>query len=328
MFTIYFALVLVPLYVLYRGLQTPGRSSHFSRFVTLASVTITMLIGIPIVVSVFRSIFSFSTLPIGVPGFTEVPVGGQFDSYSIYSNIFRDFGTILLAAEVGLLVITGLAFVAIVAVHAIKAKESKEEYSLLENIKANIKLVFRKSFANATVQTLILASVAFLCVLLQTSSFLNSENTFSVSRGVDWGRLGAIVLLVYTTLALLIYIYTITNAFTFWFPSKRGSDILDRMDSAFITSLIFYGFLSTIVSYYALRAYPFIPQQIGGGKPIQVQIETKSIDLSDNLDSLYLVDSASNSLILMGLYNDDLRVFSVPSEEILLLEFIQEITEQ
>lgn len=116
----------------------------------------------------------------------------------------------------------------------------------------------------------------------------------SLSEGLD-KFLGAIFVL-----------YAIAAAYLVWFTLMPHMAVATGNDSTIKVARSFYlvaAIIGVVMPLYSLGVYPNIPQQIGGGRVLPVDVTASGNEVTDLLADasieIYLIDRTSNSAILL-----------------------------
>ncbi len=136
-------------------------------------------------------------------------------------------------------------------------------------------------------------------------NFLSTNNIYGVSKtsglfAGGWGRyLGGIS---------LVYILITTYVMAIIMPNKTRKDDFDLLSSNPLTpisSKIYIVALAIIIimPLYAYGIYPILPQQVGGGQVVRVEISTSDGDIKPLIikrsTEIYMVDKANNNMLFL-----------------------------
>lgn len=188
---------------------------------------------------------------------------------------------------------------------------------------------YKKIFGYLLTAFLVLYSVFLLSSvmkLLRTGEITSNITTESYFQ-TGWSRFFIAIVIVYTFIAILLLIMSSTTRQPASKESgnnekETGNNIVSRYFSWF---LVFIPTVVTIISVYAFGVYPYLPQQIGGGRLIPIEVSSISDDINATFiiqtNDVYLIDRApSNSLFLVvDQKTDKYKIVEVPND---LIEFI------
>lgn len=267
----------------------------------------------------------------GSTGITPMGVS-QVSSFSwsewIYNNreelmetVFVFFISILLLITVGL--------VALVLYDNRKLfKRPSKKYILFCILKPKNLIFFVLTCVNIiSLSVLIGFLVGFVVFLLE-----NHPNTILFSQRVqENSTLAWLFVMSIYDFTLLLLLFTYLTARTLKWRGLLGSKLDDKSENdtkrnsmiQFIEDFSVYTPLVLLfIAYYVYFVYPSIPQQVGGGKEVKVEVVTSNEKLEEIfLDpeiELYLVDRTTDSVILMVINQkeESRAVMDVPKSEV------------
>lgn len=173
-------------------------------------------------------------------------------------------------------------------------------------------------------------------VLLSTVVFgmqyLSGSNSRFIVSGQNvvkyqWTNFIVAAFMLYFLLALVLLIFFLIYKYF----QHRIDKMLDKRKDGPIEKygiwLYFFFFVAILASIYTLTVYPYIPQQIGGGSLLSVEVITSSAKLAEQvsnpLHDVYLVDRTSSGAIFMVVdkQTEAKRVLEVANSQIEFLMY-------
>jgi hypothetical protein len=155
---------------------------------------------------------------------------------------------------------------------------------------------------------------------MQTNGFIKMK---SIINTYGWLRFTLSIFLLYLLAAVILILITKSRA-EFNVEEKeedptKSDTIVDKYGG-----YLYFGLpiLALIISNYAISIYPYLPQQVGGGNVVEVQIITSNDDINILLTGtntkVYLVDRVTNGSLFM-LFDTQLqeqRIIEISSSEL------------
>lgn len=152
----------------------------------------------------------------------------------------------------------------------------------------------------------LLGYLAFIYLSLLMSNLLtfiasNKVETRSESSALlgsgDWLRFLGAIILIYGLITVILTVFIIGPS-----SSERSGDEIPLRKTSLIIFIIALG-ITFIVPTYALGVYPNIPQQIGGGQIIRVEINISSDEVRETFSNsgieIYMIDRTSTSSLFL-----------------------------
>jgi len=137
---------------------------------------------------------------------------------------------------------------------------------------------------------------------------------------------------VYVNAVLLSGIFFVVNVAFLYIAYAQKVELMKPLFRATCV----YSLVAFLVLAYAVFAYRKVPQTIGGGRPVKVQLYLKSSELSSLLggstasdgqalasDPVYLYYRTSDSLLISKDQNSDQPLIQVPMDEVRAVVWLQ-----
>jgi hypothetical protein len=156
--------------------------------------------------------------------------------------------------------------------------------------------------------------------LLRTGE-ITSNITTKLYFQMGWSRFFIAIVIVYTFIAILLLIMSSTARQ----PTNEEGGDNEKESSKNIVSQYFswiyvlFPTVATIISVYAFGVYPYLPQQIGGGRLIPVEVSSISEDIKATFitqtNDVYLIDRAPSSslFLVVDQITDKYKIVEVPN---------------
>ena len=267
-----------------------------------------------ILVIALASISSFTSLPVGIPQITQPPSWGDWiDKEAVNSLVF----TAGYLSRVFIVVASILAviFVAVIVINP-KTGEGKKIVRrewFKEIIRWSVKSLITRNVL------LFIFALIFIGEIGGLIDFIGKSRTqTNISFSNAWWRFFAASVLIYTFItAFVILIIRLPRSEEQRIdPSRRP---IGKSASLLMAALI----VSWIVlPVYALGVYPLLPQQVGGGQVVPIEITSTDPDVNQMISTtsvnLYLVDRTSDSVILLAINkkSQDFTLVEVPKSQL------------
>lgn len=331
LFAFYLLVIGIPLIELSKMLR--DSSEVGKKLGALVRVSITTLAIISVFTLLMLGVFGFNTLPIGIPGYTD-PVSSLDGTRIIQIAIDSLDSLKSLVLLVGLIYGVGIfSFLLDEVIKSIQEKDVKKIQlgELIELVKETLNYIRNPRFYSPAI---LLIVVFFLMYFL--GYYSGGESTFVIERGLNWYRYLIITSLVFVVLAMLITLGSVIEIQNWWEKKGNGDSqnpspsIIGVINRNYTRIYWLTAFIALAISYYALRIYPFIPQQIGGGRIVEVRLNVKDDNTIngglESLQRLFLLDRTSKSFIIMGLGEEgELNIMEISDSEVLSIIYIQQI---
>jgi hypothetical protein len=154
---------------------------------------------------------------------------------------------------------------------------------------------------------------------------VTSNITTSSFFQVGWSRFFIGIVIVYAFIAVLLLLMSSTTRQS---KNKKGGDNEKESREGIVSKYfswiyVFIPTITTIISVYAFGVYPYLPQQIGGGRLIPVDViissDSTNSEFTVQTNKIYLIDRApSNSLFL---------IIDQPTDKYKIIEISNELVE-
>ena len=181
------------------------------------------------------------------------------------------------------------------------------------------KVKLQEVVSNSIVTFLVIYAVISLSSILQ---LLRSGEVTSkiIERIIFSSRLVEIfiaIVIVYAFIASLILMLSLSRNLTSKDNENKNEKVSkDIVSNNFMWIYVFAPLIATGVSVYAFGVYPYLPQQIGGGRLIPVSVTSSSEDLdvvfTAQTNETYLIDRAPNNSLFL--------IVDQPTEKYKILE--------
>lgn len=338
-FGVYIFFIGVLLFDLYNRMNKAG-----NRIRDIISAYLGVLVSAYLVVTVgswiLGGLFEFNSVPVGLPGLTEIATSAdwfqeQAEIDFMYSIKIVGIGYLLMFGIFGLIMISAILWGLLKDVW----HRNPRKINLKDDIKTS------KGVLKKLVSPPVLGSFGAFFLFLFVGRFVDyytgSQIRYVIERGLDWQRILYSILFVYIVISVYLLAMRMLGLIDFVTSEKtkseireankpRWKDITEKFEA--IVAPVFVLTLMTVIAitYFALRIYPLIPQQLGGGKIIQIEIEMNDNefmkDVLNDSGSLYLLDRGNKSVIIIYLGGgNELEVFEVAASEIKIIKFEQNV---
>ena len=150
----------------------------------------------------------------------------------------------------------------------------------------------------------------------------NGETNYkliAIPYQIAWFRYLIAIIIVYLLCAIFIsFIFMVRTESN---TNKSGNQVSKHSSLIFVAAI----FVMIIFPIYSKFVYPYLPQHIGGGKPVEISINYFTDELNNKLksiDKIYLIDKSNNSTILMLIdLNDDYHIFEIDNDQIISINY-------
>jgi len=163
-----------------------------------------------------------------------------------------------------------------------------------------------------------------------TSLDIEPTNNSSISQayiGLNWFLIGVLAIYLFTSIILFFIIYVGIKGKESATESGRS---IDANVQKILGSLYLFSLISVLViPLYALRIYPNLPQQIGGGMLVRVNVTTNidriNQELKKNLGNIYLLEKTNNSsfFLVIDSTSKNLKTVELSNNNIEQIEYIK-----
>ena len=261
---------------------------------------------------------SVNTLPVGLPKISQ-PI-----PWSDWLNVVPKRTFIVSATFLAIII-----FIVVLVIFIVILINPKDKNGDRKSRKQQVKEIFFDIKKNVfKILGGVLVLLVFMFVYFMSASllsFLATNNFNSASKSTDvlsggWGRyLGGISLVYILVTTYLLGIIIIPNKST-----KDEADLLSNNPMTPISSRIYFVAIAIIVimPLYANGIYPNLPQQVGGGQVVKVELkisddEIKSFVLNPE-NEIYLIDRTNNSTLFLLINNltEKYQVAEIPNSSI------------
>ncbi len=137
----------------------------------------------------------------------------------------------------------------------------------------------------------------------------------------QWGR--------YLYFAIAFYLWFALQIFLPFFARKQKQGSTQKTPSFiswyFLRGIYEFFLLTLMLITYSFGVYPFIPQQLGGGKPVEVNLKTENPMLFGVERKEFLLDRSSNGVLVLSVnpVTREFNIIEVPNLYILSIEFLR-----
>ena len=314
LFIIFFSAILYLLYGLRKIIVENEDKSWFDVLLKVANFSVPRIIIIYAIVPVI-AIFAGSANRISpiLPQSNSAISWDQWLSTEPLKNIQYTAVTILtlLIAVVSVFLIVGI----IILVFNPKNKDGSRK-SRKENLKilftAPVKALIdseKNIFLNLLTIIIVIyvvISLSSVFQLFQTSDITSSTSKESYLQ-VGWSRFFIAIVISYAFIASIVLMFSSLgnrNQVSKVDENKDKKESKDIIGDNFLMIYAIVPVIATIISVYAFGVYPYLPQQIGGGRLLPVVVNSSSADMdtifTNQTNKTYLIDRApKNSLFLI-----------------------------
>ncbi|MCC6255011.1 MAG: hypothetical protein IT276_08860 [Ignavibacteriaceae bacterium] len=163
-----------------------------------------------------------------------------------------------------------------------------------------------------------------------TSLDIEPTNNSSISQayiGLNWFLIGVLAIYLFTSIIRFFIIYVGIKGKESATESGRS---IDANVQKILGSLYLFSLISVLViPLYALRIYPNLPQQIGGGMLVRVNVTTNidriNQELKKNLGNIYLLEKTNNSsfFLVIDSTSKNLKTVELSNNNIEQIEYIK-----
>lgn len=275
--------------------------------------------------SIFFIVFAFSIFaPTDSPNPIPLQKGfilGNFSDVIIES--FEDFKWFIARMIPVMLFILGILYSIYLTTLIINPKNSDgtrmtRKKRLRQHVQEVLSIKSLKIILNAVIAAIVLLAVlAFIPKFIQ---YLGGTEFSTFPNGMDlvWVRFVGIAVMIYCLIAIFIIVQN--------FPRLRGEEVSDAPDSSTSQLDKIYQWVGRLVwiiiitvPVFTFNLYGSIPQQLGGGQPIKVQVLIADSNTTlpvDKMKQTYLLDRTNESIILLLDNSKEVQVIEIPNSKL------------
>lgn len=326
LFVFFFFSVMIPtydFYIFYRDTPDTTVFKALFRLLKNALLTIFILFFFGTILRIFAGVkgsihyFSFSYKD-------RTPISSWFTKVfpSCLSSPLRL--TLVISIVAIVLIIIAILIYWIINPPINKQKVSRKEnlHTLWENLRSvGIKPVI-EFFVLLALFTFVYPLITSFIVFLATDVVSSSDVLNQIDLSSEYFRFGLAVLACYLALSMFLFSY-IYRARVYSIKKPLSKPKLLNNVSVLIYIVTFV--VALLIPIYSYGIYPLIPQQIGGGSPVSINLLLSDNEFAKVLDSLtcnpYLLDRTSTSIVIICKNSLQNNIFEIPNSKIELLSF-------
>jgi len=290
------------------------------------SILITKIVKISVMNIAFLVIaISAIQLLAGIPDYSQILLLSIFPKMSlidwIYSNLLLMIKSSVILTVLFLFGIT-IAFLLIVVINPKEKDGTKKSRKLV--MKEMVHPLSKGKFVTVLIEFFI---VIFICVLLFNSANFMITNggelpeqlQFFLFLGAGWDRFVGAVVIIY----FIITMWLINQVRMIRSNNEDQNVFIDNPLSRILPyiSKVAYAMI-IIIPLYTYGVYRHLPQQIGGGRLLPIEVSISDADLNTKFTypnhTIYLVDRTQNSSIFLLLDNNakKFQIIEIPNSSI------------